>query len=134
MITCCAILWAGQALIASKSASVRRYDGTERTSRASLKWVNEKNVERHYIASDKPQQNAFIASFTGSLRDELRNEEWFDSLDDARRKLALWRYDYYQVRPHSSQRNKAPDERRRTLEEIEGSSYDTLAPIDDNEY
>ena len=78
MITCCAILWAGQALIASKSASVRRYDGTERTSRASLKWVNEKNVERHYIASDKSQQNAFIASFIGSLRDELRNEEWFD--------------------------------------------------------
>jgi len=102
MITCCAILWAGQALIASKSASVRRYDGTERTNRASLKWVNEKNVEWHYIASDKPQQNAFIASFTGSLRDELRNEEWFDSFDDARRKLSLWRYDYYQVRPHSS--------------------------------
>ena len=134
MITCCAILWAGQALIASKSASVRRYDGAERTSRASLKWLNEKNVEWHYIASYKPQQNAFIASFNGSLRDELRNEEWFDSLDDARRKLALWRYDYYQVRPHSSQRNKAPDERRRTLEEIEGSSYDTLAQIDDNEY
>ncbi len=55
-------------------------------------------------------------------------------LDDARRKSALWRYDYYQVRPHSSQRNKAPDETRRTLEEIEGSSYDTLAQIDDNEY
>ena len=121
MSTCCAIFWAGQVLIASKSASFRRYYGKERTSRASLKWVNEKNVEWHYIASDKPQQNAFIASFTGSLRDELRNEEWFDSFDDARRKLSLSRYDYYQVRPHSSQRNKAPDETRRTLEEIEGS-------------
>jgi len=28
------------------------------------------------------------------LRDELLNEEIFDTLDDARRKLALWRYDY----------------------------------------
>jgi hypothetical protein len=26
--------------------------------------------------------------------DELLNEEIFDTLDDARRKLALWRYDY----------------------------------------
>jgi putative transposase len=69
-----------------------------------------------------------------SLRDEWRNEEWFDSLDDARRKLSLWRYDYYQVRPHSSQGNKAPDETRRTLEKIEGSSYHTLVQTDDNEY
>ena len=46
----------------------------------------------------KPQQNgfieSFIESFNGSLRDELLNEEIFDTLDDARRKLALWRYDY----------------------------------------
>jgi putative transposase len=96
--------------------------------------VNEKNVEWHYIASDKPQQIASIASFAGSLRDEWRNEEWFDSLDDARRKFSLWRYDYYQVRPHSSQGNKAPDETRRTLEEIEGSSYHTLVQTDENEY
>jgi len=37
-----------------------------------------------------------------SLRDELLNEEIFDTLDDAHRKLALWRYDYNTVRPHSS--------------------------------
>lgn len=37
----------------------------------------------------KPQQNAFIESFNRSLRDELLNEELFDSLDDTRRKLPL---------------------------------------------
>ena len=37
----------------------------------------------------KPQQNGLIESFNGSLRDELLNEEIFDTLDDARRKLAL---------------------------------------------
>lgn len=51
-------------------------------------------VDLHYIDPDKPQQNAIIESFNGSLRDELLNEELFDTLDDARRKLALWRYDY----------------------------------------
>ena len=43
----------------------------------------------HYIDPGKSQQNAFIESFNGSLRDELLNEEIFDSPDDARRKLAL---------------------------------------------
>ena len=71
-----------------------------------LKWANENDVEWHYIDPGKPQQNAFIESFNGSLRDELLNEEWFDSLDDARRKLALWRYDDNHVSPHSSLGNK----------------------------
>jgi putative transposase len=43
------------------------------------------------------QQNAFIEPFNGSLRDEFLNDEMFDSLDDARRKLALWRYAYNSV-------------------------------------
>jgi len=42
------------------------------------------------------------STFNGSLRNELLNEELFDSLADARRKLAIWRYDYNNVRPHSS--------------------------------
>ncbi len=44
----------------------------------------------------------------GSLRDECLNEEIFDSLADARRKLAVWRYDYNHVRPHLSLGNKTP--------------------------
>ena len=40
-----------------------------------------------------------IESFNGSLRDACLNEEIFDSLADARQKLALWRYDYNNVRP-----------------------------------
>lgn len=67
----------------------------------------------------KPQQNAYIESFNGSLRDECLNEEIFDSLADARRKLALWRYDYNNVRPHSSLGNLTPAEARRALEQSE---------------
>tara|TARA_R100000789_G_scaffold100430_1_gene110598 strand:- start:1199 stop:1459 length:261 start_codon:yes stop_codon:yes gene_type:complete len=62
-----------------------------------------------------------------SLRDELLNEEWFDSLDDARKKLALWRYDYNRVRPHSSLDNQTPAEARRALEQFEGSADAALA-------
>jgi len=98
------------------------------------KRANENDVEWHYIDPGKPQQNAFIESFNGNLRDELLNEEWFDSLDDARRKLPPWRYDYNNVRPHSSLGNKTPAEARRALEQFECSALDTLAQNETEEY
>lgn len=102
--------------------------GTEFTSRAILKWAGENKVPWHYIDPGKPQQNAFIEGFSGSLRDELLNEEIFDSLDDTRRKLALWRYDYNAVRPHSLLKTLTSQQARRTLEQFEGSAPGALAP------
>lgn len=109
-------------------------NGTEFTSRAILKWANDNGVNWHYIDPGKPQQNAFIEAFNGSLRDELLNEELFDSLDDARRKLALWRYDYNHVRPHLSLRNQTPAEARRTLEQFDGSAPGALAQSETEDY
>ena len=108
--------------------------GTEFTSRAILKWADDNDVNWHYIDPGKPQQNAFIESFNGSLRDELLNEELFDTLDDARRKLALWRYDYNNVRPHSSLGNQTPAQARRTLEQFEGSAPGALAQPESTDY
>ena len=109
-------------------------NGTEFTSRAILKWAGDNDVDWHYIDPGKPQQNGFIESFNGSLRDELLNEEIFDTLDDARRKLALWRYDYNNVRPHSSLGNQTPVEARWALEQFEDSAQAALAQTDDEEY
>ena len=97
--------------------------------------VGQRNdVDWHNIDPGKPQQNAFIELFKGSLRDELLNEEMFDSLEDARRKLALWRYDYNNVRPHSSLGNQRPLEARRTFEQFEGSAPGALAQTETEEY
>ena len=74
-----------------------------------------------------------MESFNGSLRDELLNEEIFDSLEDARRKLALWRYDYNTVRPHSSLGNQTPQQARRALEQFEDSAPGTIAPDGEDE-
>jgi putative transposase len=62
------------------------------------------------------------------------NEEIFDMLDEARCKLALWRYDANNVRPHSSRENQTPVEARRALEQFEGSAQAALAQTDDEEY
>ncbi|WP_277018243.1 integrase core domain-containing protein, partial [Paracoccus hibiscisoli] len=118
---------AAQAAITFNSASFPTCYGTEFTSKAILKWANDNKVEWHYIDPGKPQQNGYLESFNGSLRDECLNEEIFDSLDDARRKIAIWRYDYNTVRPHSSLGNLTPLEARRTLALTEGSAPGELA-------
>jgi putative transposase len=76
-------------------------NGTELTSMAILRWSQLTRIEWHYIAPGKPQQNAFVESFNGRLRDELLNETLFLSLDHARELLAEWQDDYNTVRPHS---------------------------------
>ena len=59
-------------------------NGTELTSNAILTWTEARGVGWHYIAPGKPQQNGFIESFNGRLRDELLNETLFRSLPHAR--------------------------------------------------
>ena len=69
-------------------------NGTEMTSRAMLEWTNRTGVDWHYIAPGKPQQNGFVESFNGKLRDECLNEEVFSTLAEARAVIERWRIDY----------------------------------------
>jgi putative transposase len=107
-------------------------NGTEFTSIAILRWSQLTRIEWHYIARGKPQQNAFVESFNGRLRDELLNETSFSSLDHARELLAAWQDDYNTLRPHRGIGNQPPCtyakltasimQRDGTLRYIEGSS------------
>jgi len=76
-------------------------NGTELTNMAILCWSQERNIEWHYIAPGKPQQNAFIESFNGRLRDEFLNETLFTTLAQVRVTLIQWKHDYNTQRPHS---------------------------------
>lgn len=87
-------------------------NGTELTSMAILAWSKATGVDWHYIQPGKPQQNAFVESFIGRLRDECLNETLFSSLPEARAVLANWRDDYNRFRPHSALANKTPQEFR----------------------
>ena len=68
------------------------------------------------------------------MRDECLNEEIFDSLAEARRKLALWRYDYNHIRPHSSLGDQTPAEARRALEQSGGNAPDVVARLENDAY
>lgn len=83
-------------------------NGPELTSRALDAWAYGHGVRLRFIEPGRPQQNGYIESFNGRLRDECLNQHWFLSLADARQTVEAWRQDYNTVRPHSSLRNMAP--------------------------
>ena len=111
-------------------------NGTELTSMAILRWSQETGSTGTTSRRASRQQNAFIESFNGRLRDELLNETLFVSLGHVRE--AIWKDDYNTVRPHSALGNlppavyakvSAPEmQRDGALRYLEGSAPRPIAP------
>lgn len=85
-------------------------NGPEFAGRTLDAWAYAQGIRLQFIEPGKPNQNAYIESFNGRLRDECLNEHWFTSLSFARETLESWRLDYNAVRPHSSLNNATPTE------------------------
>lgn len=90
--------------------TIRIDNGPEFTGKALDEWAYRNGVKLHFIDPGKPNQNAYIESFNGKFRDECLSENWFVSLEEARRIIEDWREDYNQVRPHSSLNDLTPEE------------------------
>ena len=101
-----------EAIVAERGVpqAIRCDNGPELTSRHFLAWCVERQIELLHIQPGKPTQNARIESFHGRLRDECLTVSWFQNLFDARRKIAAWRKEYNEERPHSSLGYKTPRE------------------------
>ena len=83
-------------------------NGSEFASRVMDAWAYRHGIQLDFIRPGKPVENGFIESFNGRLRDECLNVEVFFTLDVVREKLARWREDYNQHRPHSSLQDETP--------------------------
>lgn len=88
--------------------AIRVDNGPEFTSRVMDAWAHRNGVKLDFIAPGKPTQNAFIESFNGKYRNECLNENWFESLREARLAIEDWRKEYNGYRPHSSLGNLTP--------------------------
>ena len=88
--------------------SIRVDQGTEFTAEALDQWAYNNGVELDFSRPGKPTDNAFIESFNSSVRKELLNTSWFDTLEAARRAARSWRREYNEFRPHRSLANKTP--------------------------
>ncbi|HFH2893919.1 TPA: integrase core domain-containing protein [Pseudomonas aeruginosa] len=87
--------------------AIRTDQRPEFTGKALDQWAYQRDIKLKLIQPGKPTQNAFIESFNGKLRDECLNEHWFCSLAEARIRIAAWRRDYNEHRPHSAIGNLA---------------------------
>lgn len=91
------------------------HNGTEFYSKAMDAWAYRTEVKLDFIRPGRPMENGQIESFNGRLRDECLNLELFSDLLDARRKLAAWRQDCNESRPHGSIGNLTPVEFARSV-------------------
>ena len=75
-----------------------------RSSPAARSWPGRTAASVTHLLNDagSPTQNAYIESFNGKFRDECLNEQWFETLTQARQEISRWRRDYNEVRPHSA--------------------------------
>jgi putative transposase len=92
-------------------------NGPEFVSNAMDAWVYERGIKLQFIRPGKPVDNAYMESFNGKFRDECLNQNWFMSVEHARRVVEEWRIDFNGERPHSSLGDLTPNEFRRLEEE-----------------
>ena len=85
-----------------RPAIIRSDNGKEFTGKAMLNWAHRNGVALRLIEPGKPNQNAYVESFNGRLRDECLNEHWFTSLAHARVVIEAWRCEYNEERPKKS--------------------------------
>jgi len=93
------------------------YYGPEFVGKAMLTWAHRNGVTLRAIEPGKPNQNAYVESFNGRLRDECLNEHWFTSLVHARSVIETWRREYNEERPKRILGGLTPVEYARRLAE-----------------
>jgi len=87
---------------------IRTDNGKEFCGRAMVTWAHERGVQLRLIQPGKPNQNAYVESFNGRLRDECLNEHWFTHLLHARTIIETWRREYNEERPKAALKGMTP--------------------------
>jgi transposase InsO family protein len=96
---------------------IRTDNGKEFCGRAMLTWAHQRGVTLRLIEPGKPNQNAYIESFNGRLRDECLNEHWFLNLAHAQALIEVWRSEYNEERPKKALGGLTPTAYARQLAE-----------------
>jgi putative transposase len=88
-------------------------NGLEFAGRALDQWAHQRRVKLRFSRPGKllPRghpDNAMIETVNAKVRLECLNQNWFESLEEAKMCLEQWRREYNQERPHSALRNQTP--------------------------
>jgi putative transposase len=105
-------------------------NGPEFASRVFDQWCYERMIRHHFIQPGKPMQNGTCESFNGRFRDECLNEHWFQSLQEARRIIEVWRHDYNHLRPHGPLGGLTPTEAAHRWDSLRSPTAPSTNPND----
>ncbi|GAB3339308.1 IS3 family transposase [Marilutibacter aestuarii] len=94
---------------------IRTDNGKEFCGKAMVTWAYERGVQLRLIQPGKPNQNAYVESFNGRLRDECLNEHWFTHLVHVRTITETWRREYNEERPKKALGGLTPAEYAKRL-------------------
>ena len=89
---------------------IRTDNGPEFAGQALDAWAYRRGVKLDFSRPGKPTDNSYVESFNGKFRDECLNENWFETLPEAKQIIELWRNKYNDKRPHSSLGEVTPGE------------------------
>jgi len=98
-----------------KPMIIRSDNGPEFTGKAMLTWAHRHGIALRLIEPGKPNQNAYVESFNGRLRDECLNEHWFTSLSQAQAVIEIWRREYNEERPKKTLGGLTPSQYAKQL-------------------
>jgi transposase InsO family protein len=96
---------------------IRTDNGKEFCGKAMVAWAHGR-VDLRLIEPGKPNQNAYVESFNGRLRDECLNEHWFTGLLHARTLIETWRREYNEERPKNALGGLTPTAYAKQLAEV----------------
>ena len=97
---------------------IRTDNGKEFCGKAMVEWAHARGVDLRLIEPGKPNQNAYIESFNGRLRDECLNEHWFTNHLQARTIIETWRREYNEERPKKALGGLTPAAYAKQLAEV----------------
>ena len=90
-------------------------NGSEFSGRLLDMWAYHSKARIDFSRPGKPTDNCYVESFNGSLRDECLNVHWFETINDAKAIIEIWRRDYNESRPHTALNDVAPQVYARSL-------------------
>lgn len=63
-------------------------------ARSMVAWTYERGVQLHLIQPVRPNQNAYVESSRGRVRDECLNKHWVPTPLHARTEIVTWQREY----------------------------------------
>jgi putative transposase len=90
--------------------NLRSDNGPEFVAKQVQRWAESAGIRLVRSAPASPWENPFAESFHSRFRDEFTEGEAFGSMEEARILCEAYRRWYNEARPHSSLKNKTPNE------------------------